>query len=95
MIGNNIVLAGVGDTVADPTMLTVTGAGDVTLGAVSVGAAGVSADSDMDGAGTLTISAGETFSVAGGDHNLTAAKLKIHPNSLRRLIRVLGLRDSL
>jgi DNA-binding NtrC family response regulator len=32
---------------------------------------------------------------AGGDHNLAAAKLKIHPNSLRRLIRVLNLRDSL
>jgi transcriptional regulator with GAF, ATPase, and Fis domain len=32
---------------------------------------------------------------AGGDHNAAAARLKIHPNSLRRLIRVLGLRDSL
>ncbi len=32
---------------------------------------------------------------AGGDHNAAAAKLKIHPNSLRRLIRVLGLRESL
>ena len=32
---------------------------------------------------------------SGGDHNTTAAKLRIHPNSLRRLIRVLGLRDSL
>jgi len=32
---------------------------------------------------------------SGRDHNLTAAKLRIHPNSLRRLIRVLGLRDSL
>jgi two-component system response regulator HydG len=32
---------------------------------------------------------------SGRDHNATAAKLKIHPNSLRRLIRVLGLRDSL
>ena len=32
---------------------------------------------------------------AGGDHNQAAARLKIHPNSLRRLIRVLGLRDSL
>ncbi|HWD00339.1 MAG TPA: sigma 54-interacting transcriptional regulator [Candidatus Sulfopaludibacter sp.] len=31
----------------------------------------------------------------GGDHNLAAAKLKIHPNSLRRLIRVLNLRDCL
>jgi Nif-specific regulatory protein len=30
-----------------------------------------------------------------GDHNAAAALLKIHPNSLRRLIRVLGLRDSL
>jgi two-component system response regulator HydG len=32
---------------------------------------------------------------AGGDHNEAAARLKIHPNSLRRLIRVLNLRDSL
>jgi Nif-specific regulatory protein len=32
---------------------------------------------------------------SGRDHNLAAARLKIHPNSLRRLIRVLGLRDSL
>jgi two-component system response regulator HydG len=32
---------------------------------------------------------------SGGDHNETAARLKIHPNSLRRLIRVLNLRDSL
>ena len=31
----------------------------------------------------------------GGDHNEAAARLKIHPNSLRRLIRVLNLRDSL
>ena len=31
----------------------------------------------------------------GGDHNLAAAKLKIHPNSLRRLIRMLNLRDCL
>ena len=31
----------------------------------------------------------------GGDHNLAAARLKLHPNSLRRLIRVLGLRDML
>lgn len=31
----------------------------------------------------------------GGDHNAAAAKLKIHPNSLRRLIRVLNLRDCL
>ncbi|HLH19579.1 MAG TPA: sigma-54 dependent transcriptional regulator [Bryobacteraceae bacterium] len=31
----------------------------------------------------------------GGDHNLAAAKLKLHPNSLRRLIRVLGLREIL
>jgi two-component system response regulator HydG len=30
-----------------------------------------------------------------GDHNQAAARLKIHPNSLRRLIRVLNLRDSL
>ena len=32
---------------------------------------------------------------SGGDHNLAAAKLKIHPNSLRRLIRMLNLRESL
>jgi DNA-binding NtrC family response regulator len=32
---------------------------------------------------------------AGGDHNQAAVLLKIHPNSLRRLIRSLGLRDSL
>jgi transcriptional regulator with GAF, ATPase, and Fis domain len=32
---------------------------------------------------------------SGGDHNQAAAKLKIHPNSLRRLIRLLNLRDSL
>ncbi len=32
---------------------------------------------------------------SGGDHNLTAERLRIHPNSLRRLIRVLNLRDSL
>ena len=32
---------------------------------------------------------------AGGDHNLAAARLRIHPNSLRRLIRNLDLRDAL
>jgi len=32
---------------------------------------------------------------SGGDHNRAAAKLKIHPNSLRRLIRMLHLRDCL
>jgi transcriptional regulator with GAF, ATPase, and Fis domain len=32
---------------------------------------------------------------AGGDHNQAAARLKIHPNSLRRMIRMLNLRDSL
>jgi Nif-specific regulatory protein len=32
---------------------------------------------------------------SGGDHNQTAARLKIHPNSLRRLIRLLNLRESL
>jgi transcriptional regulator with GAF, ATPase, and Fis domain len=32
---------------------------------------------------------------SGGDHNQTAERLKIHPNSLRRLIRMLNLRDSL
>jgi len=31
----------------------------------------------------------------GGDHKLTATKLNIHPNSLRRLIRTLNLRDAL
>jgi transcriptional regulator with GAF, ATPase, and Fis domain len=31
----------------------------------------------------------------GGNHNETAARLNIHPNSLRRMIRVLGLKDSL
>jgi len=30
-----------------------------------------------------------------GDHNAAAAKLNIHPNSLRRMIRVLGLKESL
>src|SRR5213078_4330545 len=33
-----------------------------------------------------------TWRQCGGDHNLTAEKLHIHPNSLRRLIRVLNLR---
>jgi len=32
---------------------------------------------------------------AGGDHNQAAARLGIHPNSLRRLIRNLDLRDVL
>ncbi len=32
---------------------------------------------------------------SGGDHNQAAARLKIHPNSLRRLIRMLYLRESL
>jgi DNA-binding NtrC family response regulator len=31
----------------------------------------------------------------GGDYKLAAAKLSIHPNSLIRLIRTLGLRDNL
>ncbi len=31
----------------------------------------------------------------GGDHNQVASKLNIHPNSLRRLIRLLGLKESL
>ena len=35
------------------------------------------------------------FRETGVDHNLAAAKLKLHPNSLRRLIRVLGLRETL
>ena len=32
---------------------------------------------------------------AGGDHNLAAERLNVHPNSLRRLIRNLGLRERL
>ncbi|MDP9170955.1 MAG: sigma-54 dependent transcriptional regulator [Acidobacteriota bacterium] len=32
---------------------------------------------------------------AGGDHNGAAVKLGLHPNSLRRLIRILGLRETL
>ena len=32
---------------------------------------------------------------AGGNHNKAAAELNIHPNSLRRMIRTLGLRDML
>ena len=32
---------------------------------------------------------------AGGDHNKAAARLNIHPNSLRRMIRTLNLRDLL
>jgi Nif-specific regulatory protein len=32
---------------------------------------------------------------SGGDHNLAAQKLNIHPNSLRRLLRTLNLRESL
>jgi len=32
---------------------------------------------------------------AGGDHNAAAARLNIHPNSLRRMIRMLNLRDVL
>ncbi len=32
---------------------------------------------------------------SGGDHNLTAERLNIHPNSLRRLLRTLHLRDLL
>jgi Nif-specific regulatory protein len=35
------------------------------------------------------------FHESGGDHNRAAALLKIHPNSLRRLIRTLGLREVL
>jgi DNA-binding NtrC family response regulator len=36
-----------------------------------------------------------TWRQCGGDHNQTAEKLHIHPNSLRRLIRVLNLRELL
>jgi DNA-binding NtrC family response regulator len=32
---------------------------------------------------------------SGGDHNLAAARLNIHPNSLRRLLRTLHLRETL
>jgi len=32
---------------------------------------------------------------AGGDHNQAARALGMHPNSLRRLIRLMGLRDTL
>ena len=35
------------------------------------------------------------FRECGGDHNRAAARLKIHPNSLRRLLRMLNLRESL
>ena len=35
------------------------------------------------------------WDAAGGDHNKAAQALGIHPNSLRRLIRVMGLRDTL
>ena len=35
------------------------------------------------------------FRECGGNHNRAAERLKIHPNSLRRLVRVLNLRDSL
>jgi transcriptional regulator with GAF, ATPase, and Fis domain len=31
---------------------------------------------------------------SGGDYNAAAAKLNIHPNSLRRMVRVLGLKES-
>jgi transcriptional regulator with GAF, ATPase, and Fis domain len=37
----------------------------------------------------------EAWRQAGGDHNKAADVLNIHPNSLRRLIRTLGLRDLL
>jgi two-component system, NtrC family, response regulator HydG len=36
-----------------------------------------------------------TWRECGGDHNRTAARLNVHPNSLRRLIRVLNLRELL
>jgi DNA-binding NtrC family response regulator len=32
---------------------------------------------------------------SGGDHNMTAERLHIHPNSLRRLLRTLNLRELL
>jgi len=32
---------------------------------------------------------------AGGDHNTAARALGVHPNSLRRLLRQLGLREAL
>ena len=37
----------------------------------------------------------EAWRQSNGDHNQTAARLNIHPNSLRRLIRSLHLRDAL
>ena len=37
----------------------------------------------------------EAWRQSNGDHNRTAARLHIHPNSLRRLIRSLHLRDML
>ena len=50
-------------------------------------------------AGSITQSKRELILAAwratGGDHNATAARLNIHPNSLRRMIRILGLKDSL
>ena len=36
-----------------------------------------------------------TWRECGSDHNRTAERLNIHPNSLRRLLRVLNLRDLL
>jgi len=36
----------------------------------------------------------EAFRWSGGDHNLAAERLNIHPNSLRRLLRTLGLREA-
>ena len=36
-----------------------------------------------------------TWRECGGDHDRTAARLNIHPNSLRRLLRVLNLREML
>ncbi|HTS25921.1 MAG TPA: sigma-54 dependent transcriptional regulator [Bryobacteraceae bacterium] len=66
-------------------------------------------DSILDGASTAAVPGALQTSVtqtkrelilsawreSGGDHNRAAAILKIHPNSLRRLIRMLNLRDCL
>jgi len=61
------------------------------------------AGSTMDGDGALQSSVSDAkrqlirnaWREAAGDHNQAAVLLKIHPNSLRRLIRNLGLRDDL
>jgi Nif-specific regulatory protein len=57
----------------------------------------------MDGDGTLQSSVSDAkrklifdaWREAGGDHNRAAEILRVHPNSLRRLIRNLGIRGAL